>query len=145
MCQSHWPQQRIVSCKLPQDNKTSTILPGTVRIIEDRFYVKRLHHASGMCHLGRQGSFHWDLILVPHSCHISNTPTSNNSSCMSMLNVHTSSPIPRPSPPPVFDCFRVCKNGGRRRGECYHVIWGTGFTCHHVYMYYGEDRSCVLY
>ena len=34
-----------------------------------------------------------------------------------------------------FWSLAVCKNGGRRPGEPYHVIRGTGVTCRHAYMF----------
>ena len=66
------------------------------------------------------------------------TPRSYNLSLavVSVAPMHgMGSLVPRPSPAPVFDRSAVCKNGGRRPGESYLVIRGTGVRCRHAYNY----------
>ena len=96
----------LVSCKPSQDNKISTwvftILPGTVRLRQELLLrFKTVSYKWCVPSWKAKAVFIGILILVHQSCHFSNTPTSNVSSRMGMLNVHASSFVPRPSLPPV--------------------------------------------
>lgn len=49
--------------------------------------------------------------------------------------------ISRPFSPPVA----ACKNRGRRPGDSYHVIHGTGITCHHAYTYSHVEKMDLVF
>ena len=68
----------------------------------------------------------YDLAVNTMSTHWNSRHT--NSELIKIKTMQISSLIPRPFPPPIFECFAVCKNGGGGR-SIYHMNDVNVYLC----------------